>query len=202
MAQATAIRELGADALAGAVGVAARGMRDNPLNVAAFGNDGGARLERLRRMFTIAMPATLRKGVMLGAFDGETLVGVAAMVPPGRCRPTAAETVAMLPRMILALGFGGAARLGRWFGEWGRRDLREPHWHLGPVAVDPGSQRRGVGRALLVECCARIDRAGDPGFLETDKPQNVEFYKRFGFETVGEAPVLGTPNWFMRRPRA
>jgi hypothetical protein len=26
------------------------------------------------------------------------------------------------------------------------------------------------------------------------------FYRRFGFETAGEAPVLGVSNFFMRRP--
>ena len=26
------------------------------------------------------------------------------------------------------------------------------------------------------------------------------FYEKFGFQTVAEAPVLDTPNWFMRRP--
>ena len=44
--------------------------------------------------------------------------------------------------------------------------------------------------------------AGDVAYLETDKPENVSFYQRFGFEVTEEAQVLGIPNWFMlRRPR-
>jgi hypothetical protein len=37
------------------------------------------------------------------------------------------------------------------------------------------------------------------GYLETDRPSNVRFYERFGFDVVGEGQVLGLPNWYMRR---
>ena len=47
--------------------------------------------------------------------------------------------------------------------------------------------------------CDRADRDGVLAYLETDKPENVRFYEKFGFETTGEAPVIGVPNWFMRR---
>jgi ribosomal protein S18 acetylase RimI-like enzyme len=193
------IRELTTDDLAAAIGVVARAMCDNPLDIAALGDDRDARLQRLHRMFKIALPRILRKGVMLGAFDGEMLAGVAAMLPPGRCQPSATEKITLVPRMIRALGLGGFGRLGRWLGEWSRHDLREAHWHLGPVAVDPNLQGRGIGRALMDASCGRIDRVGAASYLETDKPQNVEFYKKYGFETVEEASILGTPNWFMRR---
>jgi len=202
MMLAPTIRDLGTDDLSAAVDVVARGMRDNPLNIAAFGDDAGVRLERLQGMFTIALPMILRKGVLLGAFDDQTLLGVAALVPPGRCQASTREKVAMLPRMVWAIGLGGLGRVVRWQAAWSQRDLRAPHWHLGPVAVDTHLQGQGVGSALMKTYCARIDRVGAAGYLETDKPQNVDFYKRFGFETVGEAPVLGTANWFMRRMQA
>ncbi len=41
--------------------------------------------------------------------------------------------------------------------------------------------------------------AGEVAYLESDQASNVHFYERFGLETVGEQPVLGMPNWFMRR---
>ena len=47
--------------------------------------------------------------------------------------------------------------------------------------------------------CARMDAAGEDAYLETDKPVNVGFYERFGFEVVGEEDVLDVPNWFMLR---
>jgi hypothetical protein len=47
---------------------------------------------------------------------------------------------------------------------------------------------------------AQMDAVGEAAYLETDKPENVRFYERFGFEVVGEEEVLGVPNWFMIRP--
>jgi ribosomal protein S18 acetylase RimI-like enzyme len=48
-----------------------------------------------------------------------------------------------------------------------------------------------------------MDAAGEDAYLETDKPENVRFYERFGFEVVGEQEVIGVPNWYMaRRPDA
>ena len=37
------------------------------------------------------------------------------------------------------------------------------------------------------------------GFLETDKAENVAFYRRFGFEVVREVEVIGTTTFFMAR---
>jgi hypothetical protein len=52
----------------------------------------------------------------------------------------------------------------------------------------------------MEEHCRRLDSAGDLGYLETDKPENVRFYERFGYELVGEDDVIGVRNWFMHRP--
>ena len=49
------------------------------------------------------------------------------------------------------------------------------------------------------EYTALLDAEGLPGYLETEKPENVSFYLRHGFEVTGEAVVLGRPNWFMQR---
>jgi hypothetical protein len=37
-------------------------------------------------------------------------------------------------------------------------------------------------------------------YLETDKPENVRLYQRFGFRVIESADVLGVRNWFMSRP--
>ncbi len=47
--------------------------------------------------------------------------------------------------------------------------------------------------------CAQMDAAREDAYLETDKPENVRFYERFGFEVVGEQEVLGVTNYFMLR---
>ncbi len=86
----------------------------------------------------------------------------------------------MVP-MLMAIGFLGFVRLLRWTGAWVAHGPPEPHWHLGPVAVDAHLQGKGIGRALIAEYCARLDRANAVGYLETDKTENVKFYRRFGF---------------------
>jgi len=83
--------------LPSAVGIVARGMRDNPLHIAAFGTDTEQRGQRLIRMFMVALPLILSKGVVLGAFDGDTLVGIAGMIAPGQCQPSLAEKLAVMP---------------------------------------------------------------------------------------------------------
>jgi GNAT superfamily N-acetyltransferase len=193
------VRNLEPADLPSAVGVVARGMRDNPLHVAALGADPHLRGRRLIRMFTVALPLIFAKGVILGAFDGETLVGIAGMIGPGHCQPTLAEKLVVMPRLVPAVGGGAFARVGRWMSTWAQHDLREPHWHLGPVAVDAHLQGTGIGTLLMKEYCVRLDRAHGAGYLETDKASNVTFYERFGFETIGSTPVLNTPNWFMKR---
>jgi ribosomal protein S18 acetylase RimI-like enzyme len=195
-----AVRELTPDDLSAAIGIVSRGMLDNPIHVCALGPDPGVRRARLGRMFALGFPILFANGVVLGAFDGATLVGVAGMVPPGRCQLPARKRLVLLPRMIPAIGFGAFVRVGRWLSAWGRQDPAEPHWHLGPVAVDAHLQGRGIGTALMSEYCALLDRDGAMGYLETDKPRNVRFYEKFGFETIGEAQILDTPTWFMRRP--
>jgi ribosomal protein S18 acetylase RimI-like enzyme len=194
------VRELVSGDLADVVVVIARGMRDNPLHISALGYDGKARAKRLERMFGLALPIILRKGVLLGAFANGALVGVAGMVPPGRCRPTFLENVTLLPRMLPAIGLSAFGRVGRWIAAWATHDIAEPHWHLGPVAVDAHLQGQGIGSALMTEYCARLDELAGVGYLETDKQQNVAFYEKFGFRVIAEAAVLETPNWFMRRP--
>jgi ribosomal protein S18 acetylase RimI-like enzyme len=193
------IRELRPEDLIVAADLTARSMRDNPLDIAALGSDSARREERLRRMFRIAMPMIHKKGSVLGGFDGATLVGIAGTKPSTRCQLGLGEKLLYLVPMIHAVGFAGLARLLDWTERWAAHDLAEPHWHLGPLAVDSHLQGKGIGSALMVEYCTRLDGANAVGYLETDKPENVKFYRRFGFQTIAEAPVLNIPSWFMRR---
>ena len=193
------IRELNDADLPSAVGVVARGMRDNPLHIAAFGDDPELRAQRLARMFAVALPLIHSKGALLGAFDDNTVVGIAGMIAPGHCQPSLAEKLTVMPRLLPAVSAAAFARVGRWMAIWAEHDLRQPHWHLGPVAVDAHLQGTGIGTLLMTEYCARVDRAQGVGYLETDKASNVRFYERFGFQTIDEQPVLNTANWFMKR---
>lgn len=179
--------------------VLVRGMRDNPMHVAVYGDDPGERLASQRLMLEAGFEITGLDRDMLVArrLDG-TVVGVCGMMAPDETLPGGIDQLRLL-RRILKLGPGTAIRLLRWIEAWTRLDLKQPHWHLGPVAVDPRYQGQGIGSLLMQVFCNRMDAAGEPAYLETDKLINVTFYERFGFEVIHREDVLGVPNWFMRR---
>jgi ribosomal protein S18 acetylase RimI-like enzyme len=183
-----------------AIGVLARGMRDNPLHVAAFGDDAERRERSVHRMFSTLFGVS-KSLTKIGAFDGDTLVGLTGVAPAGTCQPTPMERLRFAPG-VLSLGPRAAGRLASWLKVWADHDLDEPHSHLGPLAVDRALQGRGIGTRILAEYTRRLDDAGEVGYLETDKAENVTLYERHGFVVTGEAQVIGVANWFMRRERA
>jgi ribosomal protein S18 acetylase RimI-like enzyme len=183
-----------------ALDVIVRGMRDNPLHIAAFGRDADTRVHALRHFFEAAFDVMDIGHHMLAARDaGGTILGVSGMLTPGRCLPTPDQQVQMGPQLA-PIGPDAAARLMEWLGTWAAHDPQERHWHLGPVAVDAHLQGRGIGSQLMRAFVERMDSTGETAYLETDKEINVRFYERFGFRVVGEQEILGVPNWFMLRP--
>jgi hypothetical protein len=191
------IEALPVEQTADAVSVLSRGMRDNPNNVAAFGGDAAHRERCLRRMFG-GVFRVIGTQQPLCARDGETIVGVTGVAPPGDCQPSAIERLRIAPS-ILASGPRRALRVLRWTSRWEAHDPKAPHVHLGPLAVEPRLQGRGIGSLILAEHCRTLDEQGLDGYLETDKPANVRLYERFGYRVIGEETVIGVPNWFMLR---
>jgi ribosomal protein S18 acetylase RimI-like enzyme len=90
----------------------------------------------------------------LCALDGEALVAVAGIAPAGTCQATLLQRLRFLPSMI-AIGPGAASRVSAWLAAWGERDPDQSHSHLGPVAVEPQLQGRGIGSQLMREHCRR-----------------------------------------------
>lgn len=194
------IRPLAPDELPHAASVLAEGMRDNPLHLQAFGAGTQRRQRCLRRLMGYVVDYVEGNGVLLGACAQGELVGVLGMLEPGRCRPKPRRIL----KFALAIALGNtptaAWRIRRWFAAWARNDPREPHWHLGPLAVLPAWRRQGVGRRLMQHSCQYLDVLASTAWLETDGMQNVLFYRSFGFVVTREAAVLGVRNWFMCRP--
>ncbi|MCD6725809.1 MAG: GNAT family N-acetyltransferase [Solirubrobacteraceae bacterium] len=194
------VADLPASERRAAAAVLARGMRDNPLHVAAYGPSPERREATHRRLMTAFLRST-RHDRPIGVWRDGRLVACAGAVSDGRCRPGIGRVVVTLPTLA-RLGPGTAIRVGRWARAWLDRDPDTPHVHLGPLAVDRDLQGRGIGSLLLAEHCRRLDASGSPGYLETDRPENVRFYARQGYDVVGEACVIGVRCWFMwREPR-
>lgn len=183
------------------VSVISRGMRDNPTHVAALGDEPERRENRVHRIFRNVLPVMGHSFLVARGADGEIL-GALGMAAPGRCRASVKQKL-RLTGGLLPLGPRALGRSLQWVGTWEQLDPAQPHWHLGPVAVDAHLQGGGIGSKLLTVFCAQMDAAAADAYLETDKPENVRFYRRFGFEVTGEQLVIGVPNWFMvRRPHS
>lgn len=194
MRREVVIGEVGRAEMGLATGVLVRGMRDNPLHGAAFGEDPVGRTRSLGRFFGGFLQIMQRAPMC--ARSGGRIVGVLGLSPPGMCQPPPRQAIRLVPALLLP-GPATTVRTLRWLSRWQRHHPREPHWHLGPVAVEPELQGRGIGGSMMERFVEVVD--GDAAYLETDKPENVRFYERFGFEVVDEAEVLGVPNWFMWR---
>ena len=69
------------------------------------------------------------------------------------------------------------------------------------LGVDPRYQGQGHGGRLLRILIKKSVREGLPLYLETETPENVEFYRHHGFRVLKkiEFPGLGLPMWEMMR---
>ena len=195
------VRQLRADEIGGAAALLSRGMRDNPIHERVFGADPVHRELALLRLFTALLGQDQHKGTVLGAFSADTMVGVCALIPPGRCQPLLRERMGLVKALARDNLTNLFAAL-RWSSGWARHDPSAPHWHLGPVGVERDLQGKGIGSALLTAFRDLVDANHGLAYLETDKSINVPFYQRFGFEVTTESPILGVPCWFMVRPRS
>lgn len=181
-----------------AADLAASGMRDNPLHMAVIGADPANREHLMRELFRVLLTHDGRS--VLGAWQSGRLVGMAGYAAPGCCQPAGRQLLTLI-HPIARFGVR-APRALRWLGSWARRDPKQRHTHLGPVAVDPEMRGRGIGSRLLGEYAAMLDTDGRSAYLETDRIDNVRFYQRFGFSVCAEAEVIGVRNWFMLRDPA
>jgi ribosomal protein S18 acetylase RimI-like enzyme len=175
----------------------ARGMCDDPMHCTVFGTDVDHRRVRLYQLFAALLPLMGRPPLL--ALEADRLVGVLGQFPPGTCRTPVRQQL-RFGLALLSVNIGELWRLWHWLGASESRDLAEPHWHVGPVAVDPGRRGEGIGSRMLQAFCARMDQRGEVAFLETDKLDSVRFYGRCGFQVRDQGQVLGTPNWWMCRP--
>ena len=186
------------DEIATAATVCAAAMNENPLHIKVFGTNPHLRHLRLKRMFPALLTYVKRKGELYGAFIDGNLIGVIGMLPPNKCQPTLRDMLQLLPRIIRTNSPLRSLPLAIWLGTWARIDPNQPHWHLGPLAIMPQWQAKGIGTQMInftINHCAT-----DPLYLETDKPSNVKLYQRFGFQVLATPTILGVPSWIMLRP--
>ena len=188
------VEPLSTDRLAMAAATLARAFATNPLNLAAF---GPGTVRKNDAFFSVILRAL--KGPKLIAISAARIVGVIHWVDAPACQFSIRERLRLTPSLIRGVGLVSALRVVSWTSTWSRHDPVEPHVHLGPIGVESECQGRGIGKALMDHYCAALLGSGAAGYLETDRPENVGFYERFGFAVVEELEILGVTNYLMAR---
>ncbi|MCU1430350.1 MAG: acetyltransferase family protein [Actinomycetia bacterium] len=136
------------------------------------------------------------------------VAGAAVWLPPG-AYPRNSRREAM----TYLRGLPSFARVGRRLAATVRllneldkahHDATGPHFYLEILGVDPLYQRTGAGSAVLQPVLEQCDTEGLGAYLETQKPENVPWYGRHGFDLVQEMDIQDCPPiWTMlRQPRA
>lgn len=183
-----------------------RAFMDDPFSMWVT-PDPAQREHDLPLFFRMAMRYAMRYGGRVEVSDGRP-GAVATWLAPDRPMPT---NLGMLRTGLLGLlwagGWSGAGRFFT-FGEQleglHARDVKQPHWYLWLLAVDPPFQGKGLGGTLLRSRLQEADRAALACYLETAKESNVSLYQRFGFEVRREERLGrdGPRFWTMlRAPR-
>jgi ribosomal protein S18 acetylase RimI-like enzyme len=194
---------LGSDDARAAAGVLARAFADSPVYLAVLANlsePGRARaLERVKRGFVWAMA---HNGECRVARKEGALAGVTLITAPG------GYPLSWLDELRQSTGCAttGPVAIGRFLhvtAYMRRRHVKEPHFYLFAIGVEPTQQGRGIGKALLADLNARADAAGVPCYLETEKAINVRLYESVGYRVVTDELMPGLDRvrmWTMLRP--
>ena len=189
------LRKYSAADLDECVSVLADAFVTSPLHLSAFG-DG--RIDQNRRFFRLALRHMFLGQAFVAVVDG-ALCGYVHFKAWPYCLPAPEEIPIASATLLKPLG-EAVPKIIQWFARWCHLDPEEPHVHLGPIGVAPARQRQGIGTALMNRYIKQLEEERSVGYLETDRFENVEFYKRFGFVVKHEEVVIGTPTWYMSRP--
>jgi GNAT superfamily N-acetyltransferase len=190
------IEKYSAAQLDAAISLLSEAFVTNPLHVAAFGPQ---RIDQNRLFFRIGLRHMFAGQAFVARVNGQVLGYVHFNASP-HCLPAPEEIPTAAATVLRPLG-AAIPNVINWFARWCHLDPDEPHVHLGPIGVAPGLQGRGVGTALMNRYIEHLKQEQSAGYLETDRPENVEFYQKFGFVVQHQEQLIGAPTWYMwRRP--
>jgi ribosomal protein S18 acetylase RimI-like enzyme len=133
-------------------------------------------------------------------YTTEAAPGAAIWDPPGEWSVGISRQVALLPQALRVWG----RRLPRallTLAKIERGHPRPAHYYLAVLGIEPESQGRGLGSALMFPVLHRCDTEGLPAYLEASSPRNRALYERHGFEVTEEFRVGADapPIWGMWR---
>lgn len=80
------------------------------------------------------------------------------------------------------------------------KQVEGPHWYLMTIGTRTARQGEGLGSMLVEMGTSQADDAGVPCYLETGTDANIAFYRKRGFQIIGQADCYGHMLTGMIRP--
>jgi ribosomal protein S18 acetylase RimI-like enzyme len=199
------VSKLGPDQVDAAADLLSRSFETTPDYTHMF-PDPYTRRDALRGFMRAPVGDAVAEGTCWGAWDGQTLVGIACWQAPGRYPWSLGRNLRALPSFMTVLRHAPGSvldliRFGSNVDAHFPKDRRL--WYLQVIGVSPEAQGLGVGSSLLEPAVDLADREQVPCYLETSNPEAVPFYQRSGFEIEAEGVELmagGPTYWLMTRP--
>lgn len=164
---------------------------------------GITRARGLAIFFRASIAAAGPHAHLLGARDADgRLMGVSVVLDPDSYPLPAASQARQMAGALRALALRPQAVPAgvRYLLAIDQAHPKERLWYLQLLVVDPLAQRRGIGGLLQADMLRRAGEEGVGCYLETQKPQNIAYYRRFGYDLVDHLiPVPGGPPLYTMR---
>lgn len=193
------MRDVTASDVEALAGVLARAFLQDPWLTYIFRAPPQRREARMRRLYakTIRHALAFDRPVLTTA----TAAAVAVWRGPGQYPDSAAQNLRQAGPMLAVVGLGPTlVRALRAERKSAEHHDTTPHWYLDALGCDPVAQGAGHGAALVAHGLERADADGIPTRLTTQTPDNVSYYRRFGFEVAAEDAIPRGPHiWYLER---
>jgi GNAT superfamily N-acetyltransferase len=133
-------------------------------------------------------------------YTTDGIAGAAIWDPPGKWSVSIPRQIGLLPRALRVWG-RDLPRALLTLAKIERGHPTRSHYYLAVLGVEPDSQGRGLGSALMFPILHRCDVERVPAYLEASSPLNRALYERHGFEVTKEFRVGSgaPPIWGMWR---
>lgn len=176
-----------------------------PLMQFCFGDKYKQSMKYLTKL--ICDEASLVEHLLLGAFLEGKLQGIAFLTLPETSQKEEDVENKPTPSEEEFAAFIGEEALTRMEGYLNLKKANKPqspHFYINTLGVDPQSQGKGIGSALLshIHKMSKENNQSTGVALDTQTQQNVDYYQRFGYCLSSVVELETVQNWFMFRPDA
>jgi ribosomal protein S18 acetylase RimI-like enzyme len=161
------------------------------------------RIERAEKMIEIVLKYYVMKYDHV--FVPEQVNAVAMWYPPEpkNCwKSSKLRDFSLMHKAISVTGVRGVLSLMHSDGtikEHHLKNMKEPHYYLFMLGVDPAHQGKGIGSYLVQHGLHMCRERGVPAYLECATEDNVRFYETHNFKVIDEflVPHNGPKIWTM-----